>query len=175
VNNIRAAVDPALALALSKIAGALTALGVKDGVRHTKQIMPEATRSVSGSTSCPESGSATLSGTVTDNTTVNGGGTAGLNVQIGFSNCRSAGILIQGNPSLSLGAKYNFSNFVLVDPLTFSLGGGVTFVLDNVTGSVSFNCSGNVNVSTFVPTQSGAITLQYPVGHNATTVSCDAF
>lgn len=176
VNNIRAAVDPALALALSKIGSALTTLGVKDGVRQMPyRITPESTRSVSGSTSCPDSGTATISGTVTDNTTVNGAGSAGLNLQIGFSNCRSAGILIQGNPSLLLAAQYNFSNFRLVNPLTFTLGGGITFVLDNVTGSASFNCAGNVNVSSFLPSLGGSITLQYPVGRNATTVSCDAF
>jgi hypothetical protein len=176
INHIRAAVNPALSLALSKIGTALSTLGVKNGVRSViTPIQPMSTTPISASTACPESGTATVSGTVDDNTNSSGSGSANVNFQIGFSNCRSAGIVIQGRPSLSFDVQFKFSQFNIVNPAHVRVGGAITFVLDNVAGSASFNCAGTVDLDTYAVNESGNVTLQYPEGQHTTAVACSAF
>jgi hypothetical protein len=175
INAIQSAVGPALSLAFSHLGSRLSTFRSRAGFLPLGVVHPESTTPIGASAACPESGTISVSGTVTDNTNSNGSGSAGLNIQIGFSSCRSAGILIQGNPSLSITAQVNLSDFNLVNPATFTLGGGITFVLNNVTGSASFNCAGGIDVNTFSVSESGNVTLQYPSGQNTTTVSCSGF
>jgi hypothetical protein len=173
--NIQTAVQPAIALAFQKLSSSLASgFSFRDNGREPL-VHPESTQTISGSAACPQSGTVSVTGVLTDNTNSSGTGTAGINMQIGFSNCSSAGIILRGNPNMTLGAQYKFSNFQLVNPLTFTMGGGISFVLDGVNGTIAFNCSGNIDVNSFAVSEAGTVTLQYPTGQNTTTMSCASF
>src|SRR5713226_7839788 len=85
ITNIANAVGPAVSLALSRIGSSLGALSVRGAGSNGGQLVrPESsTITVSGSSPCPESGSANVSGSFVDNTNSSGTGSASMNMQIG--------------------------------------------------------------------------------------------
>ena len=174
ITNVSAAIAPAVSLALSKAASSVSGLGVRRG-GSGDGAQPDETGFFSGSTACPDSGTLGVTGTVANTLNESGTGAANLSAQIASSSCRSSGILLQGSPSLSFSGQFTYSNASLASPATFTLNGGVTFTLNNVTGTATFSCSDSVNVNTFAVAETGTVTFEYPQGQNAVTVSCSQF
>jgi hypothetical protein len=132
------------------------------------------------SQACADAGTAGMTGTVS----VSPGATFSLNanLSITFSKCTSSGVELDG--TLSSVGQVNGVNTnlasVIVNPVTFTISGTSTFLLNNVTGSSAFNCSNSVNVNSQTGavsgvTASGNATLQFPTGQNSTSVPCSAF
>jgi hypothetical protein len=177
INQVSAAVSPAISLAFSKMSTALTNTSfaikarAKDGRVHTEST----SFPFSGSAACDSGGSISVSGALVDATNSQGSGTVSMNMTVGLSSCVEAGVKLQGNPNISFSGSFNFSNFDLVNPATFSLGGGFLFTLDGVTGSATYSCNETIDVNTFTVSDGGTVTLQYPVGQNSTPLSCSGF
>ncbi len=174
ITHIAAAVGPAVSLALSSMSRASATFSVRS---VAAEVRPRATTTftvpISGTAPCPDSGSTTISGSVSGSISDSGSGSETMSMQIGFSNCKSSGILLQGNPNLTFSGQFNFSNAILANGSTFTLGGGITFVLNGVTGSAAFACTDSINGATFAVTQSGNVTFQY--GQGTSTTSCSSF
>ena len=176
ITSISNAVAPAVSLALASLGNSLSTFSAKHAGSSALRLRPESTTvPISGTSPCPSSGSTTLNGSFVDSTNANGTGAATINMQIGFSNCVSSGVVLQGNPNMTVTGSFNFTNGNLVNPATFALGGGITFTLNGQTGSATFACTDSINVSTYAFTETGNVTLQYPTGKNTSTTSCLAF
>jgi hypothetical protein len=52
---------------------------------------------------------------------------------------------------------------------------GIAFTLRGVDGTAAFACSIGIDVTTFVFTYSGNVTVDYPAGKGETVVPCQAF
>jgi len=136
------------------------------------------------SQACSDSGTAGLTGTVNQNVGPTGG-TSSLNASltITFSKCTSGGVELDGTLSSSGQINANNTNTpaaAIVNPVTFTLSGSSTFILNGVTGTSAFSCSNSVNVNLQAGTLSaitstGNATLQYPTGQNTTSVPCSGF
>jgi hypothetical protein len=135
------------------------------------------TATVNVSAACPDSGTVNITATFT--TTMNGASiSTSTTGPIGFSNCSSGGVQLQG--SLAEGAQVQLVNLMVVNPSPFTITGSASFVLNCVTGSISFNWSNTLTIASVTPlttvvSASGNATLQYPMGQNTTTAPCQAF
>lgn len=177
ISQVSAAVSPAVSLAFSKMSTALTntTFAIRANASEGR-VRTEATSfPFSGTAACDSGGSITVNGSFTDSTNSRGTGPVSMSMTVGFSSCVENGVRLQGNPNLTFGGTFNFSNFAIVNPATFNLGGGFLFTLDGITGSATYNCSDSINVNTFTVSESGNVTLQYPTGQNSTALSCSAF
>jgi hypothetical protein len=139
---------------------------------------------VNVSQACSDGGTAGLTGTVNQNVGQTGGTSSlNANLTITFSKCTSNGVELDGTLSSSgqiTANNTNTSAAVVVNPVTFTLTGSSTFILNGVTGTSAFSCSNSVNVNVQAGTlsgitSSGNATLQYPTGQNTTTVPCSGF
>jgi hypothetical protein len=126
---------------------------------------------------CPDSGTVNITAMLT---AVMAGASVSTSTTgpIGFSNCSGGGVQLQG--SLLEGAQVQVTNLEVVNPSPFTITGSTTFVVNGVTGSISFNCTNSLTFVSVTPLKtvvsaSGNATLQYPVGQNTTTAPCAAF
>jgi hypothetical protein len=175
ITTVSAAVGPGISLALSALDSALSNAVLSVGRKKESVHIEATTTPIAASQACGGGGTVSVSGSVVNGTTINGGGSVTINMAIGYSNCTENSVRLQGNPNLTMGGAINFSNFAPVSPVTFTTGGGLLFTLNGTTGSMAFDCTDKVDAATFFDTQSGNVTLQYPRGENNTTVACSAF
>ena len=135
---------------------------------------------VNTSQACADAGTAGVTGTVS----ISPGAMFSLssNLMITFSKCTSGGVELDGTlPSMGqINGVNTDTASVIVNPVTFTISGSSTFVLNNVTGTSAFSCSNSVNVNSQTgvvsgTTSTGNVTLQYPTGQNSTSVPCSGF
>jgi hypothetical protein len=147
-----------------------------EGTSSTATSLP-----VSVSQPCTDAGTAGTTGTVSAVSSSGTKGTVGANLAITFSKCTSGGVELDGTLSGmgQLNVDTSTANIV-VNPVTFTISGTSTFILNSVTGSTAFACSNSLTVDLNAGTTSGIAstgnaTLQYPTGQNTTTVPCSGF
>jgi hypothetical protein len=133
------------------------------------------------STGCSDAGTAGLTGKVVEDANAGPGGkySATATLAITFSKCTSGGIEIDGTLS-SVGQINGDDTHAIINPVTFTISGSSSFVLNGVTGTTAFTCSNSVNVDFTAGTSSGITSggnaiLHYPTGKNQTTVPCSDF
>jgi hypothetical protein len=130
---------------------------------------------------CTDAGTVGTTGTASLVSSSGTKDTVGANLVITFSKCTSAGVELDGTLSGmgQLNVDTSTANIV-VNPVTFTISGTSTFILNSVTGTTAFACSNSLTVDLSAGTTSGITstgnaTLQYPTGQNTTTVPCSGF
>jgi hypothetical protein len=153
--------------------------GIKDIAQSTTSSVP-----VGISQACADAGTVTAMGTASITPAASNPGTASINMtsSINYAKCTSAGVELDG--SLGSTGLMNFAvsnaGATIASPVTFTITGSHTFVINNVTGTISFNCLNSLsfdpNTNTFTAlVATGPAVLQYPTGQNPTNSLCSTF
>jgi hypothetical protein len=147
-----------------------------EGTNSTATSLP-----VNVSQPCPDAGTVGTTGTASLVSSSGTKETVGANLAITFSKCTAGGVELDG--TLAGMGQLNIDTStanIVVNPVTFTISGTSTFIVNGVTGTTVFACSNGLNVNlsagnTSGITSTGNVTLQYPTGQNTTTVPCSGF
>lgn len=127
---------------------------------------------VSALVPCPSGGSLGITGSLDGTISDSGSGQITINEQVTFTSCLSNGILLEGNPNITLSGEANFVDFLPVNPFIVHLTNGITFTYHGARGSLNYDCTGNIDVNTDHSTFDGSITVEFPIGTTATAAPC---
>lgn len=101
---------------------------------------------ISSTFSCPGGGTMAVSGNLSGSLSNTGNGSAQAQITADPASCSVNGIVLNGDPSITVGGQVNIANDAPVWPVTGSETGGVTFG-PNPSGSCQFNLKFSVSAS----------------------------
>ncbi|HZC22941.1 MAG TPA: hypothetical protein VE866_06345 [Candidatus Binatia bacterium] len=101
---------------------------------------------ISSTFSCPGGGTMAVSGDSSGTLSSTGNGSAQAQITADPASCSVNGIVLNGNPSVTVAGQINIANDAPVWPVTGSETGGVTFG-PNPSGSCQFNLTFTVNAN----------------------------
>lgn len=101
---------------------------------------------ISSTFSCPGGGTMAVSGDLSGTLSSAGNGSAQAQITADPASCSVNGIVLNGNPSITVAGQVNIANDAPLWPVTGSETGGVTFG-PNPSGSCQFNLKFSVNAS----------------------------
>ena len=122
---------------------------------------------------CPTSGTATATlQSLTPTTRADGTSQLSVVEQLGFTDCVSNGVSMQGNPSMTLTSQFSFGPSGMVYPVVLDMTGGILFTENSVQGTLQFNCTMTVPQAPATATMTGTLTVAYPIGSTPLTIPC---
>lgn len=101
---------------------------------------------VSSTFSCPAGGTMAVSGDLSGSLSNTGNGSAQAQITADPANCSVNGVVLNGDPHITVAGQDNIANYAPVWPITGSETGGVTFG-PIPSGSCQFNLNFSVNAS----------------------------
>jgi hypothetical protein len=101
---------------------------------------------VSYDASCPGGGTIAISGAVSGALNNSGGGSVTSQITVTPTNCSVSNLIINGDPSVTVGGQINFTNSALVFPVTLTESGGISYG-PHPSGSCQLNVTYTVNSS----------------------------
>jgi hypothetical protein len=164
-NAVYSSISDAIGSALGSVAAKAT------GKRLMRQLRPvqaglsascnssDTSCSVSGSSACSGGGTISVSGSGSESINSSGNGSASAKLQMTPSSCDEGGIVLNGDPNITVSEQENLSDNNVVWPVTGSITGGVGFAPDS---------SGTAQI----PSGTCSIDITFSVSESGSNVSC---
>jgi hypothetical protein len=95
---------------------------------------------------CPQGGTISVSGDISGTLNTSGTGSVGGDITITPANCSVSNLIINGDPSISVGGQINFTDNEIAFPITFTETGGISYG-PNPSGSCQVNATYTINSS----------------------------